>query len=176
MLLLEYDKENPEELSDIVENYKLVNAGKFDVAILASSRKPVLYKNGIHVWIKTLDEENANLMIILSYILLGHPDWSKSDIKIFDVCKKSEEASVKARMNELIEKGRLPITPQSVKIIIEEEGVSYKTLINKYSTDAGLTIIGFIGENIKHPEDQTFNGYDNLGNILFVNSYEIKHI
>lgn len=176
MLLLEYDKENPEELSDIVENYKLVNAGKFDVAILASSRKPVLYKNGIHVWIKTLAEENANLMIILSYILLGHPDWSKSDIKIFDVCKKSEEASVKARMNELIEKGRLPITPQSVKIIIEEEGVSYKTLINKYSTDAGLTIIGFIGENIKHPEDQTFNGYDNLGNILFVNSYEIKHI
>lgn len=176
MLLLEYDKENPEELSAIIENYKLVNAGKFDVAILASSRKPVLYKNGIHVWIKTLDEENANLMIILSYILLGHPDWSKSDIKIFDVCKKSEEANVKAKMNELIEKGRLPITPQSVKIIIEEEGVSYKTLINKYSTDAGLTIIGFIGENIKHHEDQTFNGYDNLGNILFVNSYEIKHI
>ncbi|MBP8791052.1 MAG: amino acid permease [Breznakibacter sp.] len=176
MLLLEYDKENPEELSAIIDNYKLVNAGKFDVAILASSRKPVLYKNGIHVWIKTLDEENANLMIILSYILLGHPDWSKSDIKIFDVCKKSEEASVQARMNELIEKGRLPITAQSVKIIIEEEGVSYKTLINKYSTDAGLSIIGFVGENIKHPEDQTFSGYDNLGNTLFVNSYEIKHI
>lgn len=176
MLILEYDKDNPEGLEDILDNYKLVNAGNFDVCILASSRKPIIYKNGIHVWIKTIDADNANLMIILSFIILGHPDWKQANIKIFDICKRSELDEVRNQMNELIEKGRLPITSQNVNIMIEEEGVSYKSIINKNSADAGLSIMGFHGENIKHLETNIFEGYDELGNILFVNSFKRKTI
>ncbi|WP_224490885.1 amino acid permease [Robertkochia flava] len=98
MLILEYDKENPAELNDIIDNFKLINSGNFDVCILASSRKPVIYKNGIHIWIKTTDAANANLMIILSFILLGHPDWKNSDIRIFDICKQDEIGEVKRQM------------------------------------------------------------------------------
>ncbi|NMB81623.1 MAG: amino acid permease, partial [Ignavibacteria bacterium] len=101
MLLLEYDKENPDGLVDIIDNFKLINSGNFDLCILASSRKPIIYKNGIHIWIKTTDTDNANLMILLGFILLGHPDWKNSDIMIFEICKQDEINEVENQMNEL---------------------------------------------------------------------------
>ncbi|HKL95724.1 MAG TPA: amino acid permease [Paludibacteraceae bacterium] len=176
MLILEYDKEQPDGLVDIIDNFKLISSGNFDVCILASSRKPIIYKNGIHVWIKSTDAENANLMIILSFILLGHPDWKKSDIKIFDICKQDEIVEVKKRMNELIEKGRLPITSQNIKILVEEEGKSYKSIINTNSATAGLTIMGFHEDSIRNLNTSIFEGYDDLGDVLFVNSLQNKQI
>lgn len=176
MVILEYDKENPDGLVDIIDNFKLINSGNFDVCILASSRKPIIYKNGIHIWIKTTDVNNANLMIILSFILLGHPDWRKSDIKIFNICKKSEIAEVKKQMNELVEKGRLPISSKNIKILVEDEGKSYKSIINSKSADAGLTLIGFHSDSIRNSDTTTFENYDNLGNVLFVNSFKNKLI
>lgn len=176
MLILEYDKESPEELISIIDNFKLINSGNFDVCILASSRKPIIYKNGIHVWIKTTDAENANLMIILSFILLGHPDWKKSDIKIFNICRQNEFEEVKKQMNELIQRGRLPITTQNIKILIEDKDKPYKSIINSHSAYAGLTIIGFHEDSIKNLNTNSFEGFDDLGNVLFVNSFKNKLI
>mgnify|MGYP001392132224 CR=1 FL=1 len=176
MLLLEYDKENPDELADIIDNFKLITSGNFDVCILASSRKPIIYKNGIHIWIKTTDTDNANLMILLSFILLGHPDWKNSDIMIFEICKQDEINEVENQMNELIYKGRLPITSKNIKILVEEEGKPYKLIINSYSANAGLTIIGFHEDSIKHLGTTTFEGYNDLGNVIFVNSLKNKLI
>ncbi len=176
MLILEYEKENPEGLVDIVDNFKLINSGNFDVCFLASSRKPIIFKNGIHIWIKTTDAENANLMIILSFILLGHPDWKNSEIKIFNICKQAEISEVKRQINELIEKGRLPITSQNIKIVLEEEGKPYRSIINSKSVNAGLTIIGFHEDSIRHLDTSTFEGYNDLGNVLFVNSIKNKII
>jgi amino acid transporter len=176
MVIFEFDKEKPKELEYIIENFNLVNAGNFDVCALASSRKPIHYKNGIHVWIKTIDEENANLMILLSFIILGHPDWKKGNIKIFEICHENEVADKRKHMHELLTSGRLPITSQNIEIIVQKENVSAKTIINEMSTDAGLTIIGFREEALKHEEDKLFTGYDNLGTVLFVNSSSTKKI
>ncbi len=176
MVIFEFDKEGKEELNSIIDNFNLVNSGNFDVCILGSSRKPIYYKNGIHVWIKTIDEENANLMILLSFIILAHPDWKKASIKIFHICKKSEIEQVKAHMDELVQSGRLPITHQNIEIITQSEEISPKEIINSYSSDAGLTIIGFREERLKHEGVKTFEGYDEIGNILFINSHNIKAI
>lgn len=176
MVIFEFDKEEPEELEDIIDNFNLVNAGNFDVCILASSRRPVLYKNGIHVWIKTTDEENANLMILLSFIILGHPDWRKGNIKIFDICKEEERDEVRERLKHLVVSGRLPITAQNIEIIIQKDNVPPKTIINEYSADAGLTIIGFSEESLNHKENNIFEGYNELGDILFVHSHNKKVI
>lgn len=176
MVIFEYDKEEPDELDDIVDNFNLVNAGNFDVCILASSRKPIFHPNGIHVWIKTSDEENANLMILLSFIILGHPDWKKGNIKIFDICKKEEVTEVRKQLNELVVSGRLPITPKNIEIIVQKEDVSPKSIINEYSADAGLTIIGFRDEKLNREEDIVFSGYDEIGNILFIHSHDKKVI
>ncbi len=176
MVIFEFDKEKPKELELIIENFNLVNAGNFDVCIMASSRKPVHYKNGIHVWIKTIDEENANLMILLSFIILGHPQWKKGNIKIFDVCRENEVEDVRKRMKDLLTSGRLPITSQNIEIIVQKESIPSKAIINEMSADAGLTIIGFREETINHEGEKLFTGYEELGSILFVNACSVKKI
>lgn len=176
MIIFDYNKENPTELPAIIDNFTLVSAGKFDVCILADSPKPMFYKNGIHVWIKSSDTENANLMIMLSFIILGHPDWAKGNIKIYDICRAKDLHKTKLEMAELVETGRLPITEKNIEIIIQEDDVSPKTLINEKSGDAALTIIGFREKLIKHEREKYFADYDNIGTILFVNAYSAKKI
>ncbi len=176
MIIFEYDKEAPENLNSIIDNFKLVKAGNFDICILASSRKPTYYKNSIHIWIKNADGANGNLMILLSFIILGHPQWKNSSIKIFNICKKENANEVREQLNKLVTEGRLPITLQNIEIIIQKEDVSAKSIINEYSSDAALTIIGFRDELLKHEENNFFSGYDEIGNILFVNSHNEKII
>lgn len=78
MVIFEFLKsDNEDDLHDIISNFRMVNAGGFDVCILGTSRKPVIYKNGIHIWVRSFDTENTNLMILLGFIILGHPDWKK---------------------------------------------------------------------------------------------------
>ena len=172
MVIFEYSKKNTDELSEIIDNYSLINAGNFDVCILAASDRKMMYRNGIHVWIKSHDEMNANLMIMLSFIISGHPDWKKADFKIFDVCKPEQYEEIKLNKKKLITEGRLPITEKNIEIIVEHPDSPVKALISERSKDAALTIIGFRGDALKHNGESVFSGYDELGTILFVNSHD----
>jgi hypothetical protein len=176
MVIFEFDKEKPDNLEQITDNFNLVRAADYDVCILGSSRRKTDMEEGIHVWIKSSDAENANLMILLSYIILGHPDWRKGHIKIFDICNKNEILKVEENLKNLIDSGRLPISSNNIEIIQRDEKVSSKILINEKSRNAGLTIIGFRAEQLKHTGSELFSGYDNLGNILFINSHNEKEI
>ena len=59
---------------------------------------------------------------------------------------------------------------------MEQENVATKEIINEKSAEAGLTIIGFRGETLKHEKVELFNGYDEIGNILFINANSKKTI
>jgi hypothetical protein len=172
MVLFEYMKSEPEDdLHDIVTNFRMVSAGGFDVCILGTSRKPILYKNGIHIWVSRFDTENTNLMILLGFIIMGHPSWKKANIKIFNVCYAHEMKDIKQNMRELINSGRMPITETNIEIIERDENVSVKEIINKRSMDAGLTMLG-LNENVfkKEGDFSFFEGFGNIGNVLFVHS------
>ena len=68
----------------------------------AAPRRTINFKNGIHVWIRSNDYENSHLMILLSFIIQGHPAWRKSEITIFDVCKKEEEEETRKNLEQLV--------------------------------------------------------------------------
>jgi amino acid transporter len=178
MVLFEFDKTDPnaEGLDEIIDNIALVKAGRFDVGILASSNKAINFKNEIHVWIRSIDQENSHLMILLSFIIFGHKDWKKSNIKIFDICKTGEEANTRTQMEELVTSGRLPITSKNIEIISEDLEKGVKQIINERSKDAGFCIIGFREESLKHEKEKLFLGYDEVGHILFINSHTRKEI
>jgi hypothetical protein len=178
MVIFEYLKSEPgDDLHDITTNFRMVNAGGFDVCILGTSRKPILYKNGIHIWVRSFDTVNANLMILLGFIIMGHPSWRGANIKIFNICDASEMATVRQKMHELINSGRMPITETNIEIIEREENMSVKEVISKRSLDAGLTMIGFNENSFKREGDfSLFEGYDDIGNVLFVHSNEKKII
>ena len=120
--------------------------------------------------------ENYSLMILLSYIIIGHSDWKKGKIKIFDICAENKVEETRQQLSELILSGRLPIPKKNIEIIKISEGVSSKSIINEKSADAGLTLIGFIPEQIKHSGKEVFEGFDNLGDVLFVNAFNKKDI
>jgi hypothetical protein len=176
MVIFEFDKNEQHDLHDIINNFKMVDAGGFDVCILASSRKPIRYTHGIHIWVRSFDTENANLMILLGFIILGHPEWKNANIKLFNICGEQEAASVRKRMNDLVETGRLPITPNNVEVIIRDEKKTIKEIISGHSLDAGLTMIGFNDKSFKNGNAELFEGYDDIGNILFVHSNGEKEI
>lgn len=175
MIIFEFDKENPVNLNQISENIPLAKAGNLDICILGSSRKDIFFKQGIHVWIRSIDIENSNLMILLSYIILGHPDWRKGKIKIFDICKEEDILETKNNLLELIQTGRLPIAPKNVELIKIDENISYKSIINSKSNEAGLTVIGFMEEQLKF-DKELFMGYNEVGDILFINAAGQKKI
>ena len=176
MVIFEYDKENPENLTEIVDNFRLVNSGKFDICVLASGSKSINYKQGIHVWIKSTDTVNSNLLILLSFIIQGHPDWQKSEIKIFDICEEYEVEQKETLMKDLVQSGRLHITEKNIEVLIQHPDVNPKTMINERSKSAGLTLIGLREETLRHQKEEYFNGYEELGTTLFVYSNGMKKI
>ena len=177
MMLFEYKKGEIDWLSVIVDNYSVLKTAKYDLCILASSDKGFGYKKDIHVWIRQADYENANLMILLSYIILGHPDWKKGEIKIFATFPKEKLKEEEEHLIQLTSSGRLPISAKNIRVIAMEEGVNTKQLVNDISMDADLTLIGFHEGMIKSDQGiEMFEGYDKVGNILFVNTLTSKFI
>jgi len=176
MVIFEYDKEEPTNLGEIIENIRLIEAGDFDICLLATSRKEVIFRNGIHIWIDNADAGNASLLILLSFIISGHPDWKKSNIKIFEICREGQDEEMRQELTALISSGRLPVTEQNIEIIPLEEGMTVKGIINERSSMAALTMIGFRSEGLKHNGELVLGGYDKTGTILFVNSRNQKEI
>jgi len=177
MMLFEFKKGEKAWLSTILDNFSILKTANYDLCILASSDKGFGYKKAIHVWIRKEDYDNANLMILLSYIILGHPDWKKGEIKIFATFPKENIAKEKQNLIELTSSGRMPISANNITVLPIDENISSNDLINEYSADADLTLIGFHeGMLKKQNETALFEGYDNIGNILFVNTLISKHI
>lgn len=176
MVIFEYDRSYPKNLPGIIDNFALVSSGDFDICILGSTKNAIKYKNGIHVWIDTYDAENANLMILLSYILTGHPDWKRKRIRIFVICKPDKTEETEAKMAELLSSGRLPITRKNIEIIIQAPDMNSKSLITERSKNAGLTMLGIRKELLHRNKEKFFEGYENMGNILFVHSKEQKEL
>lgn len=176
MVVFEYDKENPENLGEIIDNIRLIKAGNFDICLLASAVRDMVYSKGIHVWINFSEPENASLLILLSFIISGHPDWRKSFIKVFGTCQPGCSKDTRRELSDLITSGRLPITETNIEIIEVEPGGSVKSLINERSATAALVMTDFRPENLRHNGEAILNGYDNTGTILFVNSQYQKEI
>lgn len=176
MVLFEYYKTRKDELEEIIDNLGLVKAVGYDTCILSSSEKKFGFTNEIHIWITSNDYQNANLMIYLAYIILGHPDWRDGIIKLFAIHPVKEIPAERVKLLEMIKTGRLPISANNIRIIPIQEGVTTKDIINKNSMDADLTIVGFRSELAKNAGPETFMGYDSVGNVLFVNSQNEKEI
>ncbi|MDH6343319.1 amino acid transporter [Parabacteroides sp. PFB2-12] len=176
MVVYEFDKNQPDELCRILDNINMAKAGNFDICIFAGSHYPLRTRNGIHVWIRATDEKNTNLMILLGYIIMAHPDWHKSQIKIFITSTNPEMEVVKEDLQERISEGRLPITLANIEIVLLDEKQTVSDAIQTRSKHAGLTLIGFREEILKHEPMKFFTGFQDIGDILFVNASQSKEI
>jgi amino acid transporter len=176
MALFEFSKHDPVNLDEIVDNHRLVKSTDFDLVLLRSSEKGFGLNHEIHVWISDMDYENANLMILLAYIVLGHPDWKGATIKLFAIFPHDQQEQARANLQRLVVSGRLPISAKNVEVIVRQEDVSRRAIISAHSREADLTFIGFNDAELRKNGTDTFAGYGELGNILFVSAAVEKQI
>ncbi|WNJ18521.1 amino acid permease [Pontibacter sp. G13] len=176
MILFEYFRHDTTRLPDMVDNIGLIKAADFDALILQSSEKGFGYKHEIHIWLTSEDFVNGNLMILLAYIILGHSEWKGGEIKIFAVYPEKDVKQQKDKLLRLIAEGRMAISPNNIEVIAHPENQSIKSIITDRSVDADLTLIGFGDEDLANRYDEVFSGYDDLGNVLFVNTDREKAI
>ncbi len=178
MVIFDFDKSNPVNLHQITDNFNLVAAAGCDVCVLGCSQvaNPSRKRRNIHIWIQKSDPDNANLMILLGYVISAHPYWRRSKISIFDVCDPDTVIEERQYLEELLRSGRLPITARNVKVIEKNPERNIRSVMGEYSKDADLTVMGFRSDQVKHEGEDAFLGFDGVGELLFVNSRAAKNI
>ena len=175
LILFEFSRTQPETLKYAIDNYSLFEATGFDVCILNTSEKGFGFHLEIHVWITASDFHNANLMILLAYIISGHPDWKKGVIKIFAMFPEEQIEKQREKLHGLIQTGRLPISHGNINFLHTPKDGSMRDIIMDKSRDADLTIAGFSPRKINDNSEDIVN-YNEMGNMLFVNTFQNKKI
>ena len=172
-ILFEFDRENIDEINDVGQGARLAINSMFNVLILRSTKYRFGYRSSIHVWVTEENLMNAPMMLMLAYIIVGHPEWRRAEIQLF-ACFDSEDAEREAdRLSAWMREGRLPISAQNVTSVSCSNGEALEEEISHYSTQADLVIAGVTAEELE-PEvvTQTLRCYEGANDVLFVHSIE----
>ncbi|WP_455391843.1 hypothetical protein [[Eubacterium] cellulosolvens] len=175
-ILFEFNKNRAEELEEIVDGCKLVDAVRFNIIVLRSTEHNFGFRERIHIWLTKDDYRNGNLMILLSFILMAHPDWQDSEITIFTAFPKAKQDERISKIKHLIAKGRLPITPKNVESFTYTDAESFNKLIYRKSKSADLVIIGFTQRQLDEMGIEVFKQHDKLRETLFISAGESIYI
>jgi amino acid transporter len=175
-ILFEYNKNRMDELEEIVDGCQLVDAVRFNICVLRSTEHNFGFKEKIHIWLTKDDYRNGNLMILLSFILMAHPDWAESEITIFTAFPKAQKDERISKIKHLIAKGRLPITLQNVQSFTYKDKESFNKLIYRQSKSADLVIIGFTQKQLREMGLELFKQHEGLRETLFISAGESIYI
>lgn len=168
-ILFEFHEDDKSDISDIIDGCQFAAYVDFNMCVLRSSEHHFGYRKKIHIWLTPGDYRNANMMIILAYIILGHPDWKDAEIELFTAFQEKELNREANRLNKLIDQGRIPISQKNVrKIPWNKKLKSYENLVYENSEHADLVIMGFSLEKIVEEKGQFFTSFEAIREILFV--------
>jgi amino acid transporter len=168
-ILFEFQEDNPEDISNIIDGCDFASYVDYNLCVLRSSERHFGYKRNIHIWLTPGDLRNANLMILIAYILLGHPEWEGGEIDLFVAFEKKELNKEVLRLNRLIDKGRIPISHQKViKIPWNKRSKSFEALVSENSNEADLVIMGFSVSKLQEDKGSYFKRFNTINDVLFV--------
>ena len=175
-ILFEFHTNRTKELEEIVENCKMVYPMRFNLCVLRATEHNFGYREKIHIWLTKIDYKNTNLMILLSFIIMAHPDWHKSEITIFTAFTKEKQKEQISNIKRSIAKGRLPIVLRNIKSYTYTDKESLDRLVYRKSKDADLVIIGFTERILTEQGIVVFMQHSNLRETLFVSANESIYI
>ncbi len=168
-ILFEFNEDDVSDIPDIVDGCLFASYVDFNICVLRSSERHFGYRQKIHVWLTPGDLRNANLMILLAYIILGHPEWSGGEINLFVAFEEKELNKEVQRLNKLIDIGRIPISHHKVnKIPWNKRAKSYDALVSEHSDIADLIIMGFSVAKMANDKAAFFKRFEKINDILFV--------
>ncbi|HUU29264.1 MAG TPA: amino acid permease [archaeon] len=167
-ILFEFLDDEKDNLVDIIDGTNFAAIAGFNICILRYSKRHFGYKKKIHIWLTPGEYRNANLMIILGYIIIGHSEWEGGEIELYAAFHQSVMEKEVGRLNELIAKGRIPISPKNVKQVPLTEDLEFDELVSQHSEKADLVITGFSLKKMRQDGGEFFKGFERIKDILFV--------
>lgn len=168
-ILFEFQKDETGDISDIIDGCHFASLVDFNICVLRSSERHFGYNRMIHIWLTPGDYRNANMMILLAYILLGHPTWKGCEIEIYAAFEKKELDKQYKRLNDLIDKGRIPIASKNVtKIPWDRRARTYENLVTEHSSKADLVIMGFSINKLAQDKGEFLKKFSDINDLLFV--------
>jgi hypothetical protein len=129
-------------------------------------------RKSIHVWLTWHDARNANLMILLSYILLGHRDWHGAEVSLFAAYPHREVKERAEEIHGMISEGRLLISEKNVLVIPTADGIDFERLVEARSAKADLVMVGFTDTRLLQKRADLFLRFPELRDVLFVSAEE----
>lgn len=168
--LSEHDDEKM--LAEIEDGCNLALAVRMNTLVLRHGDHFFGSRSQIHIWLARHDYRNANLLLLLSYIILGHPDWRQAEIHIFAAFPKAQKDQQEARLSELITSGRLPMSPKNLEIVPTDDRGDYKRTVIERSRDADLVIAGFTARQLADRGTDVFQDFPELNAVLFVSAQQ----
>lgn len=157
---------------DLLLGLELAHATDTNSLVLRHSDRFFGSRRSIHIWFTWHDETNANLMILLGYIVMAHRDWRGAEVEIFAAHPEGEVDAERGRLLDLIESGRLPIAKNRVELIGTKGDVDFDALVAERSKHADLVLIGFTPERLAEKGPELFLRHPELGDTLFVSARE----
>ncbi len=168
-ILFEFAQRDSEDVvKSVVDQCKFAATTDMTLMVLRHCETHFGSKDSIHVWLTWNDKANANTMILLSYILLGHPDWQNAQVQVFAALPASEMERTRQDFTQLIAEGRLPISEKNIEYIATNDTEAFRGLVCEKSSDAGLTVVGFDMEGLEERGPQVFTNHAQLHDVLFV--------
>lgn len=172
-LLLEFGRHDPPAvLEEVVDGMIMAGVPGMNRLVLRHGENFFGTRKSIHVWLTWHDARNANLMILLSYILLGHRDWDGAEVKLFAAYPKEEVKERAAEIHEMISEGRLLISEKNVLVIPTHDEIDFQRLVEARSDAADLVLLGFTDAKLKKRRGSQFQRFPGLRDVLFVSAEE----
>ena len=159
-------------LDEIRDGFDLAWQSRISPLVLRHGERFFGSRLDLHLWFTWNDDANAEMMILLAYILLGHPDWRDAEIRIFAAYPRSEVAERQDHLIELIEAGRLPIASRNLHIVTTDDSSDFEELVASRSNRADLVLLGFTPEKLVQRGSSYLRRHASLGDVLFVSAAE----
>jgi len=164
--------DGPEVLDEVRSGLDLSEPTDMNRLVLRHGDNFFGSRKSIHVWLTWHDARNANLMILLTYILLGHRDWKGAEVSIFAAYPRSEVHERSEDLHEMITEGRLLISEKNILVIATDDGIDFERLVEARSDTADLVLLGFTSERLERKGVELFQRFPALRDTLFVSAEE----
>lgn len=164
--------DEPAVVDEIVAGSKLANVARMNRLVLRHTDHFFGNRRSIHVWLTWHDYRNANLMILLAYILLGHPDWREAEITLYAAYPKAEVKERTAQLREMIKDGRLLISDKNLQVFATDDRTDFSRLVEVKSASADLVVRGFTEARVHQKGPDFFRKHAGLRDVLFVSAEE----
>lgn len=166
----------PEVVAEVRSDCLLAAATDMDLLVLRHGDHFFGGRAQVDIWLTWHDYENAPLMILLCYILVGHPSWHHAEIRIFAAVPEDQAARETARLEEMVATGRIPVSARNLIILPTDADASFTELVQERSARADLVVLGFTTDRLRDKGVELLQRHPGLGDVLFVSARRPQHI